>query len=251
MTAQHIKVLGVSGGLGGESGSTCIQVGASILIDAGTGLSRLSVAQMRKIKYVVLTHSHMDHIALLPMFLSNMFEGVSHQVQVFALRHTIDTLMTHIFNNEIWPDFTRSRGPAGPVLVFHEIAPGDQLTLEDLTFELFPVEHTVPTVGVSVRGNLSVSTTPIRHFVFTSDTTAGALLDTQLNRLGPIDVFMIECSFPDDKYELARNTKHMTPQMVRETVQALQTPPQQVWISHLKPAFESELRDTLQHYHVL
>ncbi|RUO32872.1 3',5'-cyclic-nucleotide phosphodiesterase [Aliidiomarina sanyensis] len=251
MAAHRIDVLGASGGLGAENGSTCIRLGESILVDAGTGLSRLNVKQMRKIKHVVLTHSHMDHIASLPMFLSNMFEGVEHQVQVYALRHTIEKLKTHIFNDEIWPDFTRSMGPVGPVVVLNEVDPGDRLKLEGLEINLFPVEHTVPTVGVSVRGDLLADDTVISHFAFTSDTTEGSFLNDQLHRLGAIDVLMIECSFPDDKYELARQTKHMTPEMVFDTLEALEVPPQHVWISHLKPSFETELREALQEFHVL
>ncbi|WP_194756863.1 3',5'-cyclic-nucleotide phosphodiesterase [Aliidiomarina indica] len=289
--AQRIHVLGCSGGMGAESGSTCIRVGESVLIDAGTGLSTLRVDEMRKIKHVILTHAHMDHIASLPMFLSNMFEGVNHQVQVYALSHTIEKLKNHIFNDEIWPDFTRSMGPCGPVLNLHEIQPRDELQLEGTTFTLFPVDHTIPTVGVSVRGDLdfavalsageglgasgaaatsealnnsgtaatSEGATPTgatkpesakAHFVFTSDTTAGELLNHELNKLGDIDVLMIECSFPNENHELAVHTKHMTPKMVDATLRALEKAPRSVWITHLKPSFEAKLRQQL-HHHIL
>ena len=69
---MSIRVLGCSGGLSGENqqGSTCIQISPSTLIDAGTGLASLSLAEMSRIRHIFLTHAHMDHIAALPTFLS-------------------------------------------------------------------------------------------------------------------------------------------------------------------------------------
>lgn len=241
-----IRVLGCSGGLDSAGGSTCIRVGENILIDAGTGLSTLSIDEMRKVEHIFLTHSHMDHIAALPMFLSNMFEKVDHQVKVYAQAHTIEKLTTHIFNNEIWPDFRELPTAQNPIVKFIETVPGDSFQLRSLMpfgtgagmLTLFPVDHTVPTVGVSVRDDSS-------HFVFTSDTTAGDLLDRELNKLGEIDVLMIECSFTDDKHELAVQTKHMTPQMVDNTLSNLSRAPKEVWISHLKPSCAAELRPQL------
>ncbi|MCL4410191.1 MAG: 3',5'-cyclic-nucleotide phosphodiesterase [Gammaproteobacteria bacterium] len=241
-----IRVLGCSGGLDSAGGSTCIQVSENILIDAGTGLSSLSIDEMRKIEHIFLTHSHMDHIAAVPMFLSNMFEKVEHQVKVYAQAHTIEKLNTHIFNNEIWPDFRELPTPQNPIVKFIEIAPGDSFQLRSLMplgtvagmVTLFPVDHTVPTVGVSVRDENG-------HFVFTSDTTAGDLLNRELDKLGEIDVLMIECSFTDDKYELAVQTKHMTPQMVDDTISNLKHVPKEVWINHLKPSCAAELRPQL------
>lgn len=242
---MDIRVLGCSGGLDASTGSTCIQLSSRVLIDAGTGLSKLTIEEMRQVEHIVLTHSHMDHIAALPLFLSNMFEHVDHQVKVYAQAHTIEKLNTHIFNNEIWPDFRELPSPENPVVRFIETHPGDEFVLDSMTIKLFPVDHTVPTVGVSVHGEQG-------HFVFSSDTTASDLLDRELNKLGAIDIFMVECSFTDDKHELAVQTKHMTPALVASTLQNMEVPPQKVWISHLKPSCAQSLRDVLSSdYHVL
>ncbi|RUO37339.1 3',5'-cyclic-nucleotide phosphodiesterase [Aliidiomarina shirensis] len=234
---MDIRVLGCSGGLSDTQGSTCIQIGDYALIDAGTGLSSLSIEAMRKIRYIVLTHSHMDHIAALPLFLSNMFDDVEHRVQVFAQAHTIETLKTNIFNDNIWPDFTLLPTPEAPIVEFIEITPGDTFTLaspekENAQIHVFAVDHTVPTVGVSVRMQN-------QHFVFSADTMEGPTLDnalSSLTKLAPIDTFMLECSFTNNKRELAVRTKHMTPAMVANTLSRMPELPKKLWVSHLKPS---------------
>ena len=76
MNSMNIEFLGSNGGIGGSAefnpGSTCIQVSEGILIDAGTGLAKLTVEQMSKIRHVFLTHAHLDHICCLPLFLANI-----------------------------------------------------------------------------------------------------------------------------------------------------------------------------------
>ncbi|EGN74630.1 metal-dependent hydrolase, beta-lactamase superfamily III [Idiomarina sp. A28L] len=234
---MNIQVLGCSGGLSDKNGSTCIQIGDYALIDAGTGLSSLTIEAMRKIRYIVLTHSHMDHIAALPLFLSNMFENVDHQVQVFAQAHTIETLKTNIFNDNIWPDFTQFPSAEAPIVEFIEIAPGDTFTLaspeqQNAQIHVFAVDHTVPTMGVSVRMQN-------QHFVFSSDTTEGPIFDNALaevSKLAPVDTLMLECSFTNNKHDLAVHTKHMTPKMLKGTLTRMQQMPKNLWISHLKPS---------------
>ena len=252
---MKIDVLGCSGGLSDSGGSTCIRICEYAIIDAGTGLSSLPLAEMRKIRAVVLTHAHMDHIAALPLFLSNMFDNNGQQVTVYAQAHTIQTLRENIFNNAIWPDYTVLPTPDRPIVKFVEIQPGDKFSLAEaagglaeagagVDITVFPVDHTIPTVGVSARiGG--------EQFVFSSDTTAGPLLDAELAKLGAIDVFMLECSFTDDMHELAVRTKHMTPSMVRTTITNMAIRPKQVWISHLKPSCANALRTDLQDFFVL
>lgn len=55
---MNINVLGASGGLGGLTGSTCLQVNESILIDAGTGVTQLLLKQMQQVRHIFLSHSH-------------------------------------------------------------------------------------------------------------------------------------------------------------------------------------------------
>ncbi|CUS48470.1 MAG: Metal-dependent hydrolases of the beta-lactamase superfamily III [Idiomarinaceae bacterium HL-53] len=247
---MNIQILGCSGGVGGSSGSTCIRLNEHILIDAGSGLGELPLAEMRKIKHVVLTHGHMDHICFLPAFISNLFGHLDGSLKVYALPKTIEVLRTHIFNWQVWPDFEKLPSDNNPIMEFVSIEPWNPFSIGDIQFTPFSVEHTVPTVGYSVQNQDT-------HFVFAADTKCNDVLLDQLNRLPPIDIFMAECAFPDHATEMAEISGHLTPATLKKTVAALAVQPQHIWVTHLKPAYEEELRYTFaqdpecQHWHVL
>jgi len=234
-----IRVLGCSGGLSGnnQQGSTCIQLNETTLIDAGTGLAGLSLEEMQRIRHIFLTHAHMDHIAALPTFLSNQFDQQDLPVKVYGLAETLTRLQDNIFNNEIWPDFTQLVESEVPMLELVEVSAGDIIIHQNLTLELFAVEHSIPTIGYSVKSEDS-------HFIFCADCTESDQLAADLNRLAPIDILMIECAFPDRLTEVAEKSKHMTPSMLHRTLAKIPDV-KHVWITHLKPSYEKELRNVL------
>ena len=60
---MKVRVLGCSGGINQNVATTSFLVDDDILIDAGTGVCDLSLEEMRGIKHIFITHSHLDHIA--------------------------------------------------------------------------------------------------------------------------------------------------------------------------------------------
>lgn len=70
---MKLRVLGCSGGIGGRHlRTTSLLVDHDVLIDAGTGLADLSTAELAVIDHVFLTHTHLDHIASLPLMLDTV-----------------------------------------------------------------------------------------------------------------------------------------------------------------------------------
>ena len=113
---MKVRVLGCSGAIAKDCRTTSFLIDDSILIDAGTGVGDLTLEQMRRIDHVFLTHSHLDHIATLPLMLDAVSSLRNTPVQVHALPATLDALRQHVFNNTIWPDFTRLPTPEAPFL---------------------------------------------------------------------------------------------------------------------------------------
>ena len=64
---MKVRVLGCSGAIAKDCRTTSFLVDGDLLIDAGTGVGDLSLEQMRAVDHVMLTHSHLDHIAALPL----------------------------------------------------------------------------------------------------------------------------------------------------------------------------------------
>lgn len=59
---MKVRVLGCSGGINQGVATTSFLVDDDILIDAGTGVGDLSLEEMRRIKPVFISHSHLDHM---------------------------------------------------------------------------------------------------------------------------------------------------------------------------------------------
>jgi len=236
---MKVNILGCSGGMGAEQHTTCYQVNDSILLDAGTGLGKLTHDEMLKVKHIFLTHSHMDHICFLPLLIDNLFEYLEEPIQVYALPEVLEILREHIFNWEIWPDFSTLPNDKTPVVKFNPITPHHSFVVEGITFTAFPVDHIVPTCGYLLEDKQG------KNLAFTGDTTFSPKVLQELNKLGKLDVLMTECAFPNRLVELARVSKHLTPSLLDEFIHAMEHPPKQVWLSHLKPSQTKEIKNEL------
>lgn len=144
---MKVRVLGCSGAIAKDCRTTSFLIGDSILLDAGTGVGDLTLEEMGKIDHVLLTHSHLDHIAALPLMLDAVSSQRRNPVQVHALAATISALQTHVFNNVIWPDFSAIPSAASPFLQYQAFELGDVLSIAGVQIEVLPAHHIVPAVG--------------------------------------------------------------------------------------------------------
>jgi Cft2 family RNA processing exonuclease len=95
---MQIKILGCSGGIGGDLRTTSMLVDNDILIDAGTGVGDLTMDELLMIDHIFITHSHLDHIVFIPLLLDTVMGIRVGSVTVHATQETLTTLHTHIFN---------------------------------------------------------------------------------------------------------------------------------------------------------
>src|SRR4029434_1190892 len=104
---MKVRVLGCSGAIARDCRTTSFLIDGDLLVDAGTGVGDLTLEEMRGIEHVLLTHSHLDHVAALPLMVDSIASTLTRPIRVHALAGTIAALKAHIFNNVIWPDFSR------------------------------------------------------------------------------------------------------------------------------------------------
>jgi len=247
---MRIKVLGCSGGVGPGLRTTSLLLDDEILIDAGTGVGDLSLAQQRRISHVFLTHSHLDHVCGLAFMADNLFDMIDRPIQVLGTPETLRAIREHIFNWTIWPDFSKLPNEEHPLLHFAHLQVEEPVELGgDRRLTAFRVLHTVPAVGYALES-------PQGTFAFTGDTWANDSLWRFLNQLPRLDKLMIEVAFPDEQAALGQASKHFIPSLLGSELQKLEHRPE-LYLTHHKPGceqiIEKECRTALKgwRYHHL
>lgn len=233
----RVRILGCSGGIGGRHlRTTSILIDHDLLIDAGTGVEDLSLAELASVRHVLLTHSHLDHISALPMLLDSVAGMQPEPLTVHALPETIAILQAHVFNWQIWPDFTQIPDASRPFLHFRPLAVGQTLTFGARRITVLPAEHTVPAVGYHVDSGRN-------SLVFTGDTCANPALWPIVNRIDNLRTLIIETAFPDGEMALAEASKHLCPTLLARELARLERQVE-VFITHLKPGqIETTMRE--------
>ena len=233
---MRLRVLGCSGGIGGRHlRTTSFLVDGDILIDCGTGVGDLTLAELSQIDHIFITHSHLDHVASIPFLVDTVGGMRSKPLTVYATRATIEILKNHLFNWAIWPDFTEIPTLEAPFLRYQEIEVGTMLSLAGREITPLPARHTVPAVGYHLdSGNASL--------VFTGDTGQNDALWRVVNRIRNLKILIIETAFSNKERQLAEVSKHLCPSMLAEELAKLDLDPE-VWITHLKPG---EIELTMQ-----
>ncbi|PTT20376.1 3',5'-cyclic-nucleotide phosphodiesterase [Acidovorax sp. HMWF029] len=230
---MQIRVLGCSGAIAKDCRTTSFLIGDRILIDAGTGVGDLTLEEMGRIDHVLLTHSHLDHIAALPLMLDSVSSLRRSPVQVHALPATIEALQTHVFNNVIWPDFSTIPSQESPFLRYQPFETGDLMTIDGTEIEALPARHTVPAAGFAVRGHTG-------WWVFSGDTERNQPFWDRVNALH-VSQLVIETAFSNRERELARRSLHLSPDTLAQELTNINTANRYpIYITHTKPS-ETEL----------
>ncbi|MDB5824635.1 MAG: beta-lactamase domain protein [Herminiimonas sp.] len=226
---MKLKVLGCSGGIGGENlHTTSLLLDDDILIDAGTGVTRLDLSQLARIDHVFLTHSHLDHIACLPFISDSAGELRDKPLIVYATAETRSILEAHIFNWLIWPDFTVIPTPEQPFIRFQTVQLGETVRLGDRKITVLPAVHTVPAVGYQIDSGAA-------SLVFTGDTTTNDALWGELNQIINLRYLIIETAFSNRDIDLAKLSMHLCPLILAQELGKLNGNAE-IFVTHFKPA---------------
>jgi len=236
---MKLRVLGCSGGIGQGLRTSSYMIDNDILLDAGTGVGDLTLQEMRQLTHLFITHSHMDHVLSIPLLVDTLFtELLERPLLVYARKETIKVLKEHMFNWQLWPDFTKLPDESSPVLKFVEMNPGDAVMVGKRRIEMVNVNHTVPASAYIVE-------TPEATFAYSGDTTTNDNLWARLNQLPRLDFMIIETAFTNEDIELARLAKHYCPILLAQDLQKLNHQPK-IGISHLKPGAEKLIFEQCQ-----
>jgi ribonuclease BN (tRNA processing enzyme) len=238
---MKIRVLGCSGAIAKDCRTTSFLVDEDVLVDAGTGVGDLTLSEMAAINDVLLTHSHLDHIANLPLMIDSVASLRNQPLRVHALPETIAALKQYIFNNHIWPDFSQIPSAEAPFLSFHPLQSGERRKIGNKLIEALPAVHTVPALGYAITAGAGC-------WVFSGDTERNPAFWQRINQMN-VALLVIETAFSNREKQLAKLSLHLSPNVLADELDQIDKSKHfPIYITHTKPAETEQIMEEIQRF---
>jgi ribonuclease BN (tRNA processing enzyme) len=235
---MKIRVLGAYGAEGLAQRPSAFLLDDRILIDGGTVAGALATIEQLAITHALVSHSHLDHIAGLAYLTETLALCEARSpLSIASLDPVVTALRTSIFNDTVWPDFTRLPSREAPVLRYQPLLEDADQQLGDVWVRPVSVNHTVPTSGFIVHDGIS-------GLVYSGDTGPTDALWKAAAEVRGLRAVILECAFPNRMAALADIARHMTPELIRRELDKMPADVP-VLIFHVKPQFYDEVGEEL------
>ena len=235
---MKIRVLGAYGAEGLAQRPSAFLLNDRVLIDGGTVGGALTTAEQLAVEHALVSHSHLDHVAGLAYLTETraLCEART-PLTITSLEPVVAALRTSIFNDTVWPDFTRLPSPQAPVLRLQSLLEDVEQRVGDFWVRPVLVNHTVPTSGFIVHDGIS-------GLIYSGDTGPTDALWKAAREVRGLRAVILECAFPNRMARLADIARHMTPELIRREMDKMphDIP---VLIFHVKPQFYAEVGEEL------
>ena len=233
---MKFRVLGCSGGQVPGRNLSSFLVNDSLLIDAGSTTSVLTLREQRRIRNILVTHIHLDHVMGLATMADNLFGNCEISIHVWGIDEVIGSLKSSFFNDSIWPDFTKMTSDVQPwpVVTFRSMPEEEPTPIGDSIVTMVRVNHVVPSTAFFIENNNKT----LLHVGDTGPTERVWSLGRRKTNLRGV---VLEASFPNRLQELADLSHHLTPQTLAKEVEKLGNPSVPILVTHLKPQYRGEI----------
>ena len=232
---MKLKVLGCSGGELPRHRTTCFLVDGRMAVDAGALTQGLELADLLKVDDIVLTHSHFDHVKDVPLLADLLVGRRKTAVRVHASPECARALHEDVFNDRLWPDFTRIPDEGNPVISVVPFDPARPFRVGRYEIRPVPVVHPVESMGYVVSDGRSA-------FAISGDTGPTDLFWQRVNQERKLKAVLVELSFPNALQWLADVSGHLTPRTLAGELRKLDRNGFPVLLYHLKPAYVADLK---------
>jgi ribonuclease BN (tRNA processing enzyme) len=186
---------------------TTFVINGTVAIDAGALGFWADMEAQSRVEHVFLSHSHADHVASLPMFVTNTLDRRPRRAAVHGHAPVLDSLSRDLFNGRVWPDFLRPASGEGPLLDMVETEAGRATDVGGLRVTPIPVDHPVPTMSHLVDdGDAAV--------VISTDSAPTREIWRAAARVPRLKAVFLGASFPEEEAALAAVAGHLTPGQV-------------------------------------
>lgn len=237
---MRIRVLGCHGAKLSNHRTCGFLINGSVLLDAGTICSSLTLSEQGRIRYVLISHIHADHIKDLTFLSENLIaEKKRRPVVIISLGKVLTGLKKNLFNNQIWPDFTKLPNDRNPVFRLKTIREGQTIKIDGLEIKAFRVNHVIPCAGFLIRDKNS-------SILYSGDTYKTDKLWKAAAKEPRLKAAMIETSFPNALEGLATISKHLTPHLLLKEFLKIRKPHLPLYVYHIKPRYLKTIRRELK-----
>jgi ribonuclease BN (tRNA processing enzyme) len=238
MGKMKIDVLGCYGNVVGKYRATAFLVNESLLVDAGTCTEVLNDGQLKRIKNVVISHPHLDHTKGLFPLVDELIMMGGTPIMLHGVKETLLTMSQNLFNNVIWPDFTKIPSVDNAFLTFSELVLEGENQVGALVIKPVAMDHTVYTTGFLVQEDG-------KGFMYTADTGLSSRFWEVAALEKGVEFIIADVSFPNRLEHLAKKSGHMTLSMLVERLETFGLKSVPTYITHMKPLFLNEIMGEL------
>jgi len=230
-----IKILGAYGGKSTNMQLTSLQLSKEVVLDAGNILEGLGNG-IKNINHVFISHSHLDHINDIGFLIDSTFDTRQEPLKVYGRKKTLEDIEKYILNWDIWPDFTKINLINSELksVELIEIELGEIIEVDDCKIKAIPNNHTVSSNGYVIEKNGSA-------ILFSSDTYCCDSIWDEINNNTKITALIIDISFPSRMAQLAYDSKHLTPELLKQELTKLKRDNISVHVNHIKPSYKVEV----------
>jgi len=230
---MDIRFLGVHNCESKETKCISLLIDDTLAIDAGGLTSSLTIEAQQKLKALLLTHYHYDHIKDIPALAMNLFLGGG-TITIYATAPVFEVVSSYLLDGKLYPRFQETP-PAKPTVNFTIIEPHQLVVIDGYKVQAIPVEHATSTVGYQITSPEGKS------LFYTSDTGPG--LDECWQYVSP-QLLVTEVTAPNKYEDFARESGHLTPSLLGQELAEFREIkgylPQTVLV-HMNPRVEKEI----------
>ena len=230
---MNIQVLGAHNCESQSSRFVCLLVDEVLAIDAGCLTSSLSFLAQQKLKAILITHQHYDHVRDVPAIAMNFYlQGTT--INIYSIPAVHSALSSYLLNGELYPKFLE-KPEKNPTIKFTTVEPHQIKQIEGYSILAVPVNHRIPAVGYQV-------TSPEGKSVFYTADTGPDLVDCW-RHISP-DLLITEVTAPNRYEEFAWESGHLTPSLLKQELisfRELKDYLPQVVVVHMSPELEKEI----------